>query len=1193
MNHQNLSHLYWHRGGTSASRVASWDGSVWLPLGSGMNYYVRALTVYDGHLIAGGRFSTAGGTSASHIASWDGSAWSPLGSGMNDYVHALTVHDGYLIAGGGFLFAGEKVAAYLARWTKDQENVPPTCSIDDISPNPAQEGQTVSFQGSSGDIDGTVVDWWWESDIDGRFGYAEDTSYAGLSAGEHTITFKVKDDEDEWSAPETSYLTVTSVPTVLLGPDSAPADSLHDLSPFSCNANIEFYGQAVAQQGVIDSALWVFSDGEAIMRVGPFDAEYNDTVSHQFTDLSCSQYAIFTAWDSYDLNASDTLWLDINLTGGPLQVNAVGATHDGNTDGDIIGTFVSGFITPNIFWASASLGSCQPDSVVFDLGGTIIAGSYNIDSTLWYADYADIGFLPPGDNSLIVTAYDCEGNSVADTVVVRMREIPTWYSGSWLSLIDHHDEATFVTNGGAAYYQMEVSIPEPPVNYGPYDFSIDPFFPDLSNHLRVWLGIEGRFYIEGYSDNFYCGGDLIAKILGKGVDTSIVAAQDAMVFGGPYNDLVGITIYDYEYRIPPTTLWDHEGTLMTFWVGVVPIEVKYSVGFGLQAQISFGAVVSIDVINPTYLYLSAGVEPWVELSVWASVLFGAAELGMTFTPTFGVEFPCTLYVYPDPGPAVHQCTYFVLYYELWASIGWGWWEGTLYEGYDYEFDYPEGCHWGKGMDRMLAFKAYRDSVGTRFPQVFETPDVAQDPLSNRRFIVWMQDKYPEDTALVDAEVHYAILVGDELRAVGTITDNDRWETNPKVGILSPDSVIAVWTQNEISEADWGSIDDISVVLSNQELYYSIWTTSDSSWSAPMRITNNSVPDGLASLATSNGRAFLAWVRDVDGDATTTTDWRVYHSWYDGGNWSTPDTVYDGAGGDFQPSVAIDETSNQAVVVWIHEADGDANTPADRELYYRYINQSTGLGDLGDDIPYELGPLYPSVDMMPGGTPVIAYTSRAVVYDSTAAEWDTVGVGLEDRLWCSYLQASNWQSLKVEGDSAEVIARRPVVRVLNDSMVTIAYRGFEVTGSSDFDGEIYSVTLNLNGSGRQAMEIVQHTADSAITWMPAFDVNSLGVGQLVYVSYDEPLPSDPMGNIEIDPTSYWIPGWVCGDIDGDGSSTIDIADLVYLVDYMFNGGPEPPVMEAADVDGSGGVIDIADLVYLVDYMFNGGPEPDCP
>ena len=68
----------------------------------------------------------------------------------------------------------------------------------------------------------------------------------------------------------------------------------------------------------------------------------------------------------------------------------------------------------------------------------------------------------------------------------------------------------------------------------------------------------------------------------------------------------------------------------------------------------------------------------------------------------------------------------------------------------------------------------------------------------------------------------------------------------------------------------------------------------------------------------------------------------------------------------------------------------------------------------------------------------------------------------------------------------------------------------------------------------------------------------------------------------------------GDIDYSGG-IIDIADLVYLVDYMFNAGPAPPCFEEGDVDGSGvAPIDIADLVYLVDYMFNQGPAPPvCP
>ncbi|RKX23636.1 MAG: hypothetical protein DRP45_10060 [Candidatus Zixiibacteriota bacterium] len=67
---------------------------------------------------------------------------------------------------------------------------------------------------------------------------------------------------------------------------------------------------------------------------------------------------------------------------------------------------------------------------------------------------------------------------------------------------------------------------------------------------------------------------------------------------------------------------------------------------------------------------------------------------------------------------------------------------------------------------------------------------------------------------------------------------------------------------------------------------------------------------------------------------------------------------------------------------------------------------------------------------------------------------------------------------------------------------------------------------------------------------------------------------------------------CGDIDGDGDGP-DIADVIVLANYILSDGPQPPFLEAADVDGSGAPSpDVADLLYLVDFVFQNGPEPDC-
>ncbi len=59
----------------------------------------------------------------------------------------------------------------------------------------------------------------------------------------------------------------------------------------------------------------------------------------------------------------------------------------------------------------------------------------------------------------------------------------------------------------------------------------------------------------------------------------------------------------------------------------------------------------------------------------------------------------------------------------------------------------------------------------------------------------------------------------------------------------------------------------------------------------------------------------------------------------------------------------------------------------------------------------------------------------------------------------------------------------------------------------------------------------------------------------------------------------------GDVNDDGS--VDVADMSYLVAYLFEGGPLPQPYECVgDIDATGS-IDVGDLTYLVAYLFQGG------
>jgi IPT/TIG domain-containing protein/dockerin type I repeat protein/Ig-like domain-containing protein/PKD domain-containing protein len=66
-------------------------------------------------------------------------------------------------------------------------------------------------------------------------------------------------------------------------------------------------------------------------------------------------------------------------------------------------------------------------------------------------------------------------------------------------------------------------------------------------------------------------------------------------------------------------------------------------------------------------------------------------------------------------------------------------------------------------------------------------------------------------------------------------------------------------------------------------------------------------------------------------------------------------------------------------------------------------------------------------------------------------------------------------------------------------------------------------------------------------------------------------------------------------DPNGDGVIDPADIFFLINYLFTGGPAPhgPAgLLSGDANGDG-VVDPADIFYLVNYLFLGGQKPNRP
>jgi hypothetical protein len=64
----------------------------------------------------------------------------------------------------------------------------------------------------------------------------------------------------------------------------------------------------------------------------------------------------------------------------------------------------------------------------------------------------------------------------------------------------------------------------------------------------------------------------------------------------------------------------------------------------------------------------------------------------------------------------------------------------------------------------------------------------------------------------------------------------------------------------------------------------------------------------------------------------------------------------------------------------------------------------------------------------------------------------------------------------------------------------------------------------------------------------------------------------------------------GDANGDGN--VNLFDCQFLGGYLFQGGNEPPCLNAADANDDER-LNLSDIVYLNNFLFMGGTPPPPP
>jgi len=178
-------------------------------------------------------------------------------------------------------------------WLEEKLTIPPSATIDNIYPSLPNAGDEVTFSGSGMDFDGTVIAYEWKSDLDGHLSDQDSFSTMTLSVREHTISFRVKDNDNKWSDWVSTTLLVRASPTATID-DISPSPALY-------GELVSFLGSGFDTDGSIVAYEWKSDlDGALSTSVSFTDhpSVGNHTISFRVQDDDFQ----WSAWVTQSLN---------------------------------------------------------------------------------------------------------------------------------------------------------------------------------------------------------------------------------------------------------------------------------------------------------------------------------------------------------------------------------------------------------------------------------------------------------------------------------------------------------------------------------------------------------------------------------------------------------------------------------------------------------------------------------------------------------------------------------------------------------------------------------------------------------------------------------------------------------------------------------------------------------------------------
>jgi hypothetical protein len=146
---------------------------------------------------------------------------------------------------------------------------------------------------------------------------------------------------------------------------------------------------------------------------------------------------------------------------------------------------------------------------------------------------------------------------------------------------------------------------------------------------------------------------------------------------------------------------------------------------------------------------------------------------------------------------------------------------------------------------------------------------------------------------------------------------------------------------------------------------------------------------------------------------------------------------------------------------------------------------------------------------------------------------------------------------------------------------------EMTSFCDQAGKLIGTTM-VTDTTFHYWHCTQWQEDVCLSWIEVFtpeEADSTSMEIFEHAAVDTSLTHFQYGTMRVVPLCHGL----CGDANNDGR--LNVGDGVFIITYIFRGGPPPYEDKCADANNDYRLT-AGDAIYLINCLFRSGDCPDC-